>query len=757
MREARMLGSLRHANITRLIECISSKSGRIYLVLEYVGPNLLNLLRHVHPTGLPPGCTKAIAWQLAQAVSYMHSKKILHRDIKPANVLLDPASGAAKLCDLGLARPFWGGPREAHPCTTYCVTRWYRPPEVLVGDDYGPAVDVWSLGCTLAELATGRVLFPGKSPADQLWRILCAVGPMPQGMAARLAFHPNAALQFLAYVVPPPPQPMSLRSLLPDVEPRLFELVEACLRLDPATRPTACELLDMPYFWDVGRCTAVLPAVAQELAAADLDALKSYSLRAETANSQAAASHPQHPAGARRQGADGTAQAKCKAEASVSGHRELAQPQHTAAVLQHLAHHGMTADWPGGRGALHGNGVGGLAAGRLPTAPAAVLVGQGGAPPPAAVAGASADAVACNAIETGTGIGTGVSHAMAAVSVAASCWSAPGSRPVSSTSNRRADSFECPPEAVHEPGAQGDASSSAQSPHWRQQDARAAPRPFSLQQSGPQKKVVDALLGAGSCPGADLKPMRPLPPALSISQPQSAVCVQFELKLSGAPRPIGRPAGLGYVRTTPNHVAATGCLTGASACSSASAGGRTTTPFAAPPAWPGNAPPPHAVAAAPPAAGHACVHASSGQWYGTNRSLLLDSHVMYDTLVEADGRTSCEDYSGENAIAGAGGYCKAQEDDDGAVTLCDRHVSIGRIAAARDGQMVPKLGPQAGPGRRSFALSALSSRLHGNASGRSCLGSAGAADSSSGKSSAKVALKQRWGRLTSALRKALHA
>ncbi|KAG2492164.1 hypothetical protein HYH03_009415, partial [Edaphochlamys debaryana] len=125
---------------------------------------------------------------------------------------------------------------------------------------------VWSLGCTLAELATGRVLFPGKSPADQLWRILCAVGPMPQGMAARLAFHPNAALQFLAYVVPPPPQPVSLRSLLPDVEPRLFELVEACLRLDPATRPTARELLDMPYFWDVGRCSAVLPAVAQALA-----------------------------------------------------------------------------------------------------------------------------------------------------------------------------------------------------------------------------------------------------------------------------------------------------------------------------------------------------------------------------------------------------------------------------------------------------------------------------------------------------------
>ncbi|KXZ49079.1 hypothetical protein GPECTOR_23g163 [Gonium pectorale] len=107
----------------------------------------------------------------------------------------DGGSGGAtafplvKLCDFGFARPVrcrtdpWAGEQLSQ----YVVTRFYRAPEVLVGDVYGTAVDVWSYGCTLAELATGRPLFPGRSAVDQLWRIVRTLGPLPSSQAAAVA------------------------------------------------------------------------------------------------------------------------------------------------------------------------------------------------------------------------------------------------------------------------------------------------------------------------------------------------------------------------------------------------------------------------------------------------------------------------------------------------------------------------------------------------------------------------------------------
>ncbi|KAG2496532.1 hypothetical protein HYH03_005356 [Edaphochlamys debaryana] len=209
------------------------------MVFEFVGPSLHDQL-DLQPTGLAPAATKLLAWQLLSGVAYLHDKKVLHRDIKPANVLLDPATGVAKLCDFGFARP------------TKCG------PQVLVSDHYGACADVWSLGCTIAEMATGRALFPGTSTADQLWRIVTCLGPLAPLQAARALASPRLS----ALATSPPPLRKTLRQRLSELEPRLFELVEACLRLDPRHRPTARELLDMPYFWDVRRAAVGTPAVA---------------------------------------------------------------------------------------------------------------------------------------------------------------------------------------------------------------------------------------------------------------------------------------------------------------------------------------------------------------------------------------------------------------------------------------------------------------------------------------------------------------
>ncbi|KAG2484192.1 hypothetical protein HYH03_017004 [Edaphochlamys debaryana] len=234
VREAKMLRSLDHPN----------------LVFEFVGPSVHDEL-HLYPSGLPPSVMKLVTWQLLRAAAHLHSKKVLHRDIKPANVLLqhDPAGGppAAKLCDFGFARGTQCGPREAQRCTSYCVTRWYRAPEILVGDMYGPSSDVWSIGCTIAEAATGSPLFSGESTLDQLYRLMRCFGALPPRQAALIKASPR--LRSLAAGCPPGGR--TLRQRLPALEPRLLELIEACLKLDPSERPTAAELLQMPYFWDV--------------------------------------------------------------------------------------------------------------------------------------------------------------------------------------------------------------------------------------------------------------------------------------------------------------------------------------------------------------------------------------------------------------------------------------------------------------------------------------------------------------------------
>ncbi|KAG2489686.1 hypothetical protein HYH03_011795 [Edaphochlamys debaryana] len=273
LREVKVLKALPpHPNVVTLVEAFRSQSGRVYLVFEFVERSLHEEM-HRHPRGALPGpMLKSVAWQLLHALEHCHFHNVVHRDVKPANVLLTGytrgvgGGGVVKLCDFGFARPVIPPaphppgrgetePRVAHgrdggeglAMSSYVMTRWYRPPEVLVGDMYGTPIDVWSFGCTLAELASGKPLFAGRSTVDQIWRILRCLGPLPLSQTACLREDRRLAPLWGS----PPPVTRSLRQLLPDVEPRLLQLITACLTLDPRKRPTVRQLLEQPYFWDV--------------------------------------------------------------------------------------------------------------------------------------------------------------------------------------------------------------------------------------------------------------------------------------------------------------------------------------------------------------------------------------------------------------------------------------------------------------------------------------------------------------------------
>lgn len=104
------------------------------------------------------------------AIEFLHRSRILHRDIKPENLLLS-RNGVLKLCDFGFARGIRDDPKFNY--TDYVSTRWYRAPELLVGDAaYTSSIDIWALGCIFAEVYNGMPLFPGDSDLHTLQLIL---------------------------------------------------------------------------------------------------------------------------------------------------------------------------------------------------------------------------------------------------------------------------------------------------------------------------------------------------------------------------------------------------------------------------------------------------------------------------------------------------------------------------------------------------------------------------------------------------------
>ena len=158
-RELSIMQELNHPNVIKLrhhFYTSGDKEDEVYLncVMDYVPDTLSRIIRQYNKSKItmPKLIVKLYAYQLLKSINYINTIGICHRDIKPQNVLVDPNTHLLKLCDFGSAKRLIKG----EPNIAYICSRYYRAPELICGaTDYTTQVDVWSIGCVIAEMILG--------------------------------------------------------------------------------------------------------------------------------------------------------------------------------------------------------------------------------------------------------------------------------------------------------------------------------------------------------------------------------------------------------------------------------------------------------------------------------------------------------------------------------------------------------------------------------------------------------------------------
>eukprot|EP00002_Diphylleia_rotans_P012386 TRINITY_DN2422_c0_g1_i9.p1 TRINITY_DN2422_c0_g1~~TRINITY_DN2422_c0_g1_i9.p1 ORF type:complete len:653 (+),score=131.38 TRINITY_DN2422_c0_g1_i9:179-2137(+) len=235
---------LKQSNIVGLKEAFRRK-GKLYLVFEYMEKNLLEVLEQ-HTNGLDAELVRNYIYQLVKAIDYCHQNQVIHRDIKPENLLVN-SSHVLKLCDFGFARTI---SKAGNDYTDYVATRWYRAPELLLGSKcYEKSVDIWVIGCIMAELFEGQALFPGESELDQLFLIQKTLGPLIPAHMELFLKNPR----FYGFKFPDMSKPEGLDKRFSNrISKKALSFMKAVLQLDPAMRLTGAQCLSHPYFEGMG-------------------------------------------------------------------------------------------------------------------------------------------------------------------------------------------------------------------------------------------------------------------------------------------------------------------------------------------------------------------------------------------------------------------------------------------------------------------------------------------------------------------------
>ncbi|KAF8891124.1 kinase-like domain-containing protein [Gymnopilus junonius] len=275
LKEVQILNKLKQADpddkkhVVRLERTFEHR-GHLCIVFESMSMNLREVVKRFgKDVGLNIRAVRAYAHQLFLALSLLRKLNIMHADIKPDNILVNEQKTVLKLCDLGSASD-----ASENDITPYLVSRFYRAPEIIMGVPYDPSLDIWSIGCTLYELYTGKILFPGRSNNQMLLLMMELKGRFNSKMIKKAKFgdfyfdemggfesvekdritgndvvrkvhvsKPSRDLR--ARLMPPSSAKMSDDEM--KILTSFIDLLDRCLALDPSRRITPREALAHPF------------------------------------------------------------------------------------------------------------------------------------------------------------------------------------------------------------------------------------------------------------------------------------------------------------------------------------------------------------------------------------------------------------------------------------------------------------------------------------------------------------------------------
>ncbi|KAG5638003.1 hypothetical protein H0H81_002271 [Sphagnurus paluster] len=274
LREIKILKALRHPCIIEILDMFIVRSSAndplsVYMVFPYMDHDLAGLLENDR-VKLQPSHIKLYMKQLLEGTEYMHRNNILHRDMKAANLLISN-NGSLRIADFGLARAFdqnitrratMDGRLKERKYTNCVVTRWYRPPELLLGArQYGGEVDIWGIGyvvltvshlltdsagsCVFGEMWMRRPILPGNSDMDQLDRIWMLCGTPNQHTWPNFDALPGCEgiKRFTTS------HSRRIKQMYESVGTDTCDLLDKLLTCNPRERITASQALDHEYFW----------------------------------------------------------------------------------------------------------------------------------------------------------------------------------------------------------------------------------------------------------------------------------------------------------------------------------------------------------------------------------------------------------------------------------------------------------------------------------------------------------------------------
>ncbi|KAF2238587.1 Pkinase-domain-containing protein [Viridothelium virens] len=256
LREIKLLKMLSHPNVLQLEEMAVERKGEgrkkaiLYMVTPYMDHDLSGLLENpaVHFTEPQIKC---YMMQLLEGLRYLHESHILHRDMKAANLLINN-QGKLQIADFGLARhydesvpqPGRGGGEAKRDYTTLVVTRWYRPPELLLQlRRYTTAIDMWGVGCVFGEMFKRKPILSGTTDLNQAQIIFDLVGsPTEDNMPGWSQLPGCEGVRSFA------PRQGNLAQVFRDQSPQAINLLTQLLKLDWRKRINAIDALQHPYF-----------------------------------------------------------------------------------------------------------------------------------------------------------------------------------------------------------------------------------------------------------------------------------------------------------------------------------------------------------------------------------------------------------------------------------------------------------------------------------------------------------------------------